>query len=135
MIVDDNEPNVDALAEYLCIHECELAVAHDGFDAIRKANELHPELILMDVQMPEMDGIEATRRIREIPELADSAIVGLTAHVMPGSKERCIEAGMSDFLGKPVDLDHLDRVIYQYAGVGAEQVGQQSQMNPLSGDD
>ncbi len=136
LIVDDNAPNVDALAEYLCIHDCELAVAHDGLDAIRKASELQPSLILMDVQMPEMDGIEATRRIREIPELANSAIVGLTASVMPGNQERCLAAGMTDFLGKPVDLDSLDRVIYQYAGIGPQSAEHQSpQVNLLPGDD
>jgi signal transduction histidine kinase/ActR/RegA family two-component response regulator len=115
LIADDNVPNADALSEYLSIHACRLAVAHNGLDAVEKARQLQPQLILMDIQMPEMDGIEATRRIRASEGLAEIPIVALTAAVMPGDRERCIQAGMTDFLGKPVDLDSLDRVILRYA--------------------
>ena len=97
-------------------------MAHDGLEAVRKAREVQPQLILMDVQMPEMDGIEATRRIRTMPELSEVPIVALTANVMPGDQDRCLEAGMTDFLGKPVDLESLDRIIFQYAGIGSPQL-------------
>lgn len=121
LVADDNVPNVDALTEYLSIHSCRLVVAHDGADAIEKARQLRPQLILMDVHMPEVDGIEATRQIRAIENMADIPIVALTASVMPGDRERCLEAGMNGFLGKPVDLDALDQMILRYAGTGREE--------------
>ena len=118
LIADDNISNVDALSEYLSLHECRLAIAHDGLDAVEQARQLRPQLILMDIQMPDLDGIEATRQIRESEGLAKVPIVALTAAVMPGDRERCLEAGMTDFLGKPVDPDSLDQVILRYAGCG-----------------
>ena len=116
LIADDNMPNVDALSEYLSIHQCRLAVAHGGLDAVDKARRLRPQLILMDIQMPDLDGIEATRQIRASEGLDRVPIVALTATVMPGDKERCLDAGMTDFLGKPVDPERLDTVIHRLTG-------------------
>jgi CheY-like chemotaxis protein len=90
LIADDNVPNVDALSEYLSIHACRLEIAHNGLDAVDKARRLQPQLILMDIQMPELDGIEATRRIRSSEGMAEIPIVALTAAVMPGDRERCL---------------------------------------------
>ncbi|MBL3591497.1 MAG: response regulator [gamma proteobacterium endosymbiont of Lamellibrachia anaximandri] len=73
------------------------------------ASNTHPDIILMDIQMPEMDGLEATRRIRAMPHLASVPIIALTALVMPGDKERCLEAGTDSYLSKPVNLNQLSK--------------------------
>ena len=82
--------------------------------AIDLAQQTHPDLILMDIQMPEMDGLEAIQRIRQIPELADTPIIALTALAMAGDRDRCIEVGANDYLSKPVSLKQLVKKINDY---------------------
>jgi CheY-like chemotaxis protein len=82
-------------------------VAHDGHEALAVAAASQPDLILMDVQMPELDGLEAMRRLRVRPEFADTPIIALTALAMTGDRERCLEAGASEYLTKPVSLKAL----------------------------
>ena len=96
-----------------------VVVARNGDEAVDLARSESPDLILMDVQMPGMDGLEATRRIRADadPEtglrtsLADVPIIALTALAMPGDRERCLEAGANEYLGKPVSLRRLVETI------------------------
>ena len=92
----------------------------EAFEAFRDAPGLF-DLVLMDLQMPEMDGIEATRAIRELEEEQGGhiPIIALTAHVMHGDRERCLEAGMDAFLAKPVRAEELDERIAQWAPVDA----------------
>jgi len=82
-------------------------VARDGHEAIRRASEEKPEVILMDIQMPGLDGLEAIRRIRTEAGLVKTPIIALTALTMPGDRERCLEAGANDYLSKPVGLRNL----------------------------
>jgi CheY-like chemotaxis protein len=82
-------------------------VAHDGLDALDLAVEKPLDLILIDIQMPTVDGLEATRRLRAKPEFARVPIIALTALVMPGDRERCLEAGAHAYLSKPVGLKQL----------------------------
>ena len=79
-----------------------------------------PDVILMDVMMPEMDGIETTRRIREQVEMKNVPIIALTALAMAGDRERCLEAGMNDYLSKPVKLKELLNLIEHYLKSGKE---------------
>ncbi len=89
------------------IKGCEVLAVRTGLSAIALAREQRPDLILMDVQMPEMDGLETTRRLRTDPALRRTPIIALTALAMPGDREHCLEAGMDDYLSKPIGLKEL----------------------------
>ncbi|GAB3207127.1 HAMP domain-containing protein [Marinactinospora endophytica] len=108
LIVDDDIRNVFALTSALEAHGLEVLYADNGHTGIEKleANE-DIALVLMDIMMPELDGNATTRAIREMPQFADLPIISLTAKAMQGDRERSLEAGASDYVTKPVDLDHL----------------------------
>ena len=114
LLAEDNEANITMFAEYLSLKGYRLVIAHNGQMAIDLAQQTHPDLILMDIQMPEMDGLEAIQRIRQIPELADTPIIALTALAMAGDRDRCIEVGANDYLSKPVSLKQLVKKINDY---------------------
>jgi len=108
LIVDDDVRNIFALTSALEAYNMNLTVAENGrkgIEALRSNSDV--ELVLMDVMMPEMDGYEAMRAIRKIPEYHELPIIALTAKAMKGDRERCIEAGATDYITKPVDMDHL----------------------------
>ena len=90
-----------------------MALAHNGLEALDQAEKLSPILILMDIQMPEMDGVQAMRRLRAIPRFATTPIIALTALAMPGDRERCLEAGANEYMSKPVSLKTLLKTIYE----------------------
>jgi CheY-like chemotaxis protein len=111
LLVEDNEVNIKALVGYLKALSYQVVIARNGLEAIGQADTVCPDIILMDIQMPEMDGLEATRRLRAMPTHATPPIIALTALAMPGDRERCIAAGASDYLTKPVSLRGLVEVI------------------------
>jgi CheY-like chemotaxis protein len=113
LLADDNEANVMMVQDYLESYSYQVIVAHDGGEALQKAQEFFPDLILMDVQMPHIDGFEATRRLRANPRFASVPIIALTAFAMPGDRERCLEAGMNEYLSKPISLKALVQMIEQ----------------------
>ena len=92
-------------------------VAHDGAEAVKRWQEGQFDVILMDVQMPVLDGLDATRRIRELEGTADTPIliVAVTAHAMTGDRGRCIDAGMDDYVSKPIKREELNRVLQRFA--------------------
>ena len=121
LIVEDTEAVVMLFKDFLESVGYQVAVARDGLDGIIQTGELHPDLILMDVMMPGLDGLEATRRIKSDPALADIPIIGLTALAMSSDRERCLAAGMNEYLSKPVKLDELQAIIQSYLSPNKEQ--------------
>ncbi len=107
LLAEDNDINIATLYDFLEFRGCKIIVAHDGLEAVKKAKEHLPDLILMDVQMPNMDGLEATRILREDDSTANIPIIALTGLAMSGDRERCLAAGASDYLSKPFQLDDL----------------------------
>jgi len=114
LLVDDNESNLEIFSTYLRLKGCAIFTARSGLDALALVREQRPDLILMDVQMPEMDGLETTRRLRADPALRRTPIIALTALAMPGDREHCLEAGMDDYLSKPLGLKELHRTVIHW---------------------
>ena len=114
LLAEDNDLNRRTFVDYLAACGHTTATAVNGEEAVRLAAELKPDLILMDVQMPKMDGLEATRRIRATPEIAQTPIIALTALAMVGDDVRCMQAGVDKYLSKPVNLRELNTVINEF---------------------
>jgi PAS domain S-box-containing protein len=114
LLADDNETTIEMLSEYLHAHGYQVSVARNGVEAIQRTTEESPDLILMDIQMPRIDGLEAIRRIRAMHSVADTPIIALTALAMPGDEERCLEAGADAYLSKPVRLRDVVQIIEAY---------------------
>lgn len=111
LLAEDNEVNILAIGDYLRAIGYRLTVARHGGEALELALELKPDLILMDVQMPVLDGLTVTKRLRAIEEFDTTPIIALTALAMPGDRERCLNAGASEYLSKPVSLKKLRQVL------------------------
>ena len=111
LVVDDNPTGRDVVAAYLRGRGYRVDVATNGHEAIDQASRLEPSLILMDIQMPDMDGIEAMKQLRANPTLARTPIIALTALAMQGDRERCLEAGADRYLSKPVPLRQIAELI------------------------
>jgi CheY-like chemotaxis protein len=108
LLVDDDVRNVFALTSALEQRGATVAVGRNGFEAIARLNELDAvDLVLMDVMMPGMDGLEATRRIRQDPRFTRLPIIAVTAKAMKDDQEQCLAAGANDYLAKPIDLTRL----------------------------
>ena len=115
LIVEDVELNVELLVQLL-EDDYELMTAVDGRQGVAKAEDYHPDLILMDMSLPLMDGYEATRMIKANPQLADVIVIGLSAHAMSGDKQKAVEAGCDDYLTKPLNDDLLFDMLEKYLG-------------------
>jgi signal transduction histidine kinase/CheY-like chemotaxis protein len=111
LLADDNMPSILTIGEYLESHGYEIVVAHDGVEAIERAEAIQPDLILMDIQMPVMNGLEAIARLRGNPQFAATPIIALTALAMPGDRERTLLAGANEYMSKPVSLKTLRQKI------------------------
>ncbi|MBY0564217.1 MAG: response regulator [Hyphomonadaceae bacterium] len=115
LIAEDHPDNRDMLTRRLERRGYEVEVAENGAEAVEKAKARVPNLILMDISMPVMSGIEATRVLRSTPNTQSVKIVALTAHAMESARRECMEAGCDDFATKPVDFAGLVALIERYA--------------------
>jgi CheY-like chemotaxis protein len=111
LLVEDTKEVVMMLKDYLELAGYRVFTAQDGVDGIVQARHVRPDLILMDVQMPHMDGFETTRKLRADPNFRYTPIIALTALAMPHDRERCLEAGMDEYISKPVNLKALVKII------------------------
>lgn len=107
LLVEDNEMNRDMLSRRLERKGYQVIIAVDGGEGVEKSQTENPDLILMDMSLPVLDGWEATRVIKAAPATASVPIIGLTAHAMAGDREKVMEAGCDDYDTKPVDLARL----------------------------
>ena len=107
LLVEDNPDNRDMLSRRLLRRGFELTFAADGLEAVARAAEDVPDLVLMDLSLPGIDGWEATRRIKANPLTQNIPVIALTAHAMAGDRESAMAAGCNDYDTKPVDLPRL----------------------------
>jgi two-component system cell cycle response regulator DivK len=115
LIVEDTDLNIDLLTQLL-EDDHKIMVAKDGAEGVNMARQYHPDLILMDISLPALDGYEASRRIRSDPELKSIPIIGLSAHAMSGDEEKARSAGCSDYLTKPINEVLLFSMLKRYLG-------------------
>ncbi|AFZ02494.1 AAA family ATPase [Calothrix sp. PCC 6303] len=113
LLAEDNSANISTISSYLEAKGYRLVVANNGQEAIDLVKSARPDLVLMDIQMPGMDGFEAMQEIRSHPQFADLPIIALTALAMTGDREKCIAAGANDYISKPIKLKNLAQSIQQ----------------------
>ena len=114
LYIEDNPDNRLLVKRILLSEDYELLEAKDAFDALDVLAGAHPDLILMDINMPEMDGYTLTAKIKALPGFERVPILALTANVMRGDKEKTLEAGCDGYIQKPIDIDQLTREIERF---------------------
>lgn len=114
LLIEDTKETIIMISDYLEAVGYNVLTAHDGVSGIDQAKRNRPDLILMDVQLPGMNGLETTRRLRADPEFRTIPIIALTALAMPGDRERCLAAGATDYVAKPVSPKKLAQMIEEY---------------------
>lgn len=119
LYVEDNEMNRDMLSRRLQRRGFEVAIASNGEQGVAMAAAEKPDLILMDMSLPVLDGWQATRRLKAAPDTRRIPIIGLTAHAMATDRDKCLEAGCDDYDTKPVELGRLLEKIERLLGTTA----------------
>jgi CheY-like chemotaxis protein len=119
LIVEDDPSIVDVLLNLLelVLGQQEVFVAQDGYTAIQKAYECNPELILMDLSLPKMNGWEVTRSLKSNPRFQRVPILAMTAHAMIGDREKALDAGCNDYYAKPIEVDEFIHFMRPYLSV------------------
>ena len=115
MIADDNETNVLMIEDYLRAQKYRVYSCFNGAEFLANVNEVRPDLVIMDIQMPNMDGLETTQILRRLPDpkIASVPVIAITALAMPGDRERCLDAGANEYLSKPIRLKELSSIVQQ----------------------
>jgi CheY-like chemotaxis protein len=114
LVVEDNKDNMTLISDVLHSLDYDVLQATDGEQGIRVTGEERPDLILMDLSLPRMDGWTATKNIKADPDLQNIPVIALTAHAMVGDRERALEAGCDDYVTKPINLRELADKLSQY---------------------
>lgn len=123
LIVEDNDSNRALVEKILSTHGYRLLIALNGREAIEIATREHPDLILMDMKLPKVDGYQATRTLNQQPETADIPIVALTAHAMDGDRQKALEAGCDGYISKPIDTRTFPEQVREYLDVARAEEG------------
>ena len=116
LVVDDNLDSRELVAKILQNRGYNVIEALDSEDALNKAREERPALILMDISLPKMDGYEVTRRLKALEELRDIPIIALTAHAMKGDREKALAAGCQGYVPKPINIRELPVLVQRFIG-------------------
>jgi CheY-like chemotaxis protein len=111
LIADDNEGNIQTMEDYLGNKGYPILLAYNGIEAVEMTKIHKPDVILMDIQMPLLDGLQATAQIRSDPAIAHIPIIAITALALPGDEDRCFAAGVNEYLVKPVRFKLLIETI------------------------
>lgn len=114
LLVEDNEITITTSFDYLQVKNYHVIIARSGSEALDRVREKQPDIILMDIQMPGMDGLETMRRLRAYDNLAAIPIIALTALTMPGDREKCLDSGANDYMSKPLNFKELTRLIEKH---------------------
>lgn len=114
LYIDDDLANRVLVRRVLMAEGFDLSEADNARDGINLAVDTQPDIILMDISMPDMDGLTATNRIREIPEIANTIVIALTANAMAGDREHFLEAGCDGYISKPINIDTFVNDIVKY---------------------
>ena len=116
LVAEDNPANRELIRAILEARGCEVVEAGDGEEALLKAREVEPDLVLMDIQMPRLDGVAALQQLRAEPSLAKIPVIALTAYAMQGDQERFLGAGFDSYLSKPIDAQALWKQVQPLCG-------------------
>ncbi len=135
LIVEDKEINQKIVSDLLRKKGCHITVAENGREALAKLDQAPIDMVLMDIQMPEMDGLEATRAIRADGRFHDLPIIAMTAHAIAGDREKCFQAGMSDYLSKPIIPNQLYTMMSGWIPVDQEMAAEQPNNGTSDGSD
>jgi two-component system cell cycle response regulator DivK len=114
LVVEDNQDNREMVVKALKFHGYQVIEAIDGEEAIEKAKAENPDLILLDIYLPKMDGYEATKRLKRDGRLKDIPVIALTAHAMKGNREEALAAGCDGYIPKPIDVRELPKQIQHF---------------------
>jgi len=114
LLVEDNELNRDMLSRRLIRRDFNVVTAVDGQQGVEQARSLKPDLILMDMSLPVLDGWSATKVLKSDPDTSAIPVIALTAHAMDGEREKCLQAGCDDFDTKPIEFKRLLEIINRW---------------------
>lgn len=119
LVVDDYFINIELMREMLQCLDCEVDTAENGVEAMKRYQETKYDMIFMDIQMPEMDGFEATKRIREAEAggKPHTPVIAVTASAMANDRQKCLDMGLDDYVSKPFQIADLEKVLNKYLDV------------------
>ena len=116
LIVEDNQTNAQLLKDVLVIKGYEVFIVTNGDDALASMEASKPDLVLMDVQLPGMDGYEVTRKMRDNPETKELPVIAVTAYALKGDKEKAMDAGCDGYMSKPINTRELPKMVENLIG-------------------
>jgi two-component system cell cycle response regulator DivK len=124
LVVEDEDDNLTLVIHILkfILGQQDIIIAHDGLEAIRLAYDSHPDIVLMDITLPKLDGWEAVQSLRSDAQFQDTIIVALTAHAMIGDREQILKAGCNEYCAKPIDIDQFVKLMESHLSEDGDSV-------------